>query len=42
MNPKYRGKSPEEILSMMTLQEKAGQVIVVGLETWEEFERAMH
>ena len=36
MNKKYIGKTPEEILSMMTLREKVAQTIVTGIGNIEE------
>ena len=41
MNPKYIGKTPEEILSMMTLRQKISQLISTGIGEWSECETCM-
>lgn len=38
MNPKFEGKTPEEILAMLTLKQKISQVISTGICNWEECE----
>ena len=38
MNSKYIGKTPEEILSMLTLRQKISQLISTGIGCWDECE----
>lgn len=41
MNQKFQGKTPEEILQMLTLEQKCGQLISTGIGCWEECETCL-
>ena len=41
MNSKYAGKTPEEILDMLSVKQKVGQLLSTGICCWEECETTM-
>ena len=41
MDKRFEGKTPEQILEMLTLEQKCGQLVSTGIGCWEECETAM-
>ena len=41
MDKRFKGKTPEQILEMLTLEQKCGQLVSTGIGCWEECETAM-
>ena len=41
MDKRFEGKTPEQILEMLTLEQKCGQLVSTGLGCWEECVTAM-
>lgn len=41
MDKRFEGKTPEQILEMLTLEQKCGQLVSIGIGCWEECETAM-
>ena len=41
MDKRFEGKTPEQILEMLTLEQKCGQLVSTGIGRWEECETAM-
>lgn len=41
MDKRFEGKTPEQILDLLTLEQKCGQLVSTGIGCWEECETAM-
>ena len=41
MDKRFEGKTPEQILKLLTLEQKCGQLVSTGICSWEECETAM-
>ena len=41
MDKRFEGKTPEQILEMLTLEQKCGQLVSTGIGCWDECETAM-